>query len=101
MNDQQYKEFTERLDNTLKIGIETHVNGKIRALTAKLEDYIAKDVEWKKEDMEWKESVNPTIDSMENVKNFGAVGTGILKAVILIGSAGTAVWAFFHFIAQQ
>ena len=101
MTPEQFAEFNKHIDETLAIGIETHVNGKIRKLTEKLDTYIVTDTLWKEEDMKWKEEVKPTIESMENVKSFSAVGTSILKGVLLIGSAVTAVWALFHFIANQ
>ncbi len=91
MNDEQFKQFLEHQDKTLKEGIETHVNGKIRSLTTKFEVYV-------EDDMQWKKDVTPYIVTVQDVKSFSRVGTSVLKLILLIGSVTTAIYAAIKLI---
>ena len=77
MNPEQLEVLRKTIESQLKIGIEAHVNGKIRALTTQLETYI-------KEDNEWKERAKPTIELGNNVRGFGIVFMYILGVLAAI-----------------
>jgi len=83
MEEKQLEVIKQTIENQLKLGIETHVNGKIRRLDEKLDTYI-------KEDNEWKERANPTIELGNNVRGFGIV------FVYLLGVAG-AIFGLIKF----
>lgn len=72
-------------------GIESSVNGKIKAIDHKIDAYI-------KDDCEWKKKVTPIIEDMEKQQSFFSVGATILKAVVLIGAVGTTIFGALHFI---
>jgi hypothetical protein len=62
----ELERIRQTIEDQLKIGIETHVNGKIRKMDEKLDAYI-------KEDNEWKARANPTIELGNNIRGFGKV----------------------------
>jgi len=74
MTPEQLEILKETIDNQLKQGIETHVNGKIRGLSERFDSYV-------KEDNEWKERANPVIELGNNVRGFGVVFMYILGVV--------------------
>ena len=77
MTPEQLELLRQTIDNQLKKGIETHVNGKIRSLTERFDTYV-------REDNEWKERANPTIELGNNVRGFGIVFMyllGVLGAI--------------------
>lgn len=91
MNDEQFRQFLEHQDKTLKEGIETHVNGKIRSLTTKFDEYV-------KDDTQWKADVTPYIENMKKISGFTSIGATILKAIMLIGGAVGVIYALLVFI---
>ena len=91
MNDKQFAELKESIDQQLKSGIEVNVNGKIRSLSEKIDTYI-------KQDEEWKEGVTPSIEMMKHISNFSDTTIWILKTFLLVASACGAFYAFFRFI---
>lgn len=77
MTEEQIEDLKKSIDHQLKIGIEEHVNGKIRQLTAKFNAYVEKDEEWK-------DRAEPAIMMVQNVQGFGKValyGIGFISAV--------------------
>lgn len=91
MNDEQFKQFLENQDKTIKEGIETHVNGKIRSLTAKFDAYV-------EDDTQWKTDVTPYIQTVKDFTGFSKVGTAVLKLILLMGSVTGAVYAFIKYL---
>lgn len=85
MNDQQFQQFLEIMDKRLEIGIETNVNGKIKNLTAKLDEYI-------KDDNEWKAQALPAIELGKNAIGFGKA----LSWILGIGLAVLGVIKYFN-----
>lgn len=91
MTPEQFEQLQHSINTQLRDGIELHVNGKIRSLTAKFENYV-------EDDMKWKQDVTPYIESMKQLKGFSVVGTSVLKAILLIGSAVGAIYAFIKYL---
>ncbi len=67
--------------------IEKVVNGKIKALDKKIDDYINVDTLWKEKDSIWKQTAQPAVDLGNNTIGFGTV----LK---WLAATGLAVVAF-------
>lgn len=55
-------EFKKEIQETVKATIETTVNGKIKNIDQKLDDYITIDTQWKKEDKAWKDTAQPSVN---------------------------------------
>lgn len=91
MTPKQFDEFNKNVQDSIRVSIESTVNGKIRTLTQKVDDYI-------KTDNEWKAGVTPYIESMRQFQGFTVVGTTVLKAILLIGSVTTAIYAFIKYL---
>lgn len=70
-------EQIEQIKITISQSIESNVNGKIRTLSSKIDDYI-------KSDNEWKTKVQPDINSITSMKTFGKVGFGFITVAGLI-----------------
>lgn len=87
MSPEQFLQLKTIIDAQIETSTEKHVNGKIRALDKKIDDYIATDTAWKKEDERWKENAQPTVDLGQDALGFGRVFKWIL-------GTGVAVWAF-------
>lgn len=87
MNEEQLEVLRKTIDDQLKAGIETHVNGKIRALTYKIDEYI-------KDDTAWKETAKPTIELGNNIRGFGKV------FVYLLGIGATLFGIFKYLIGK-
>lgn len=80
-----------RIEPVVAKAIETHVNGKIRAIDAKFDAYIV-------DDNKWKEKALPAINIGLNALTFGSVSVGLLKFVAILGVACGFVYAFFKWI---
>jgi hypothetical protein len=74
--------------------IESTVNGKIRLLTSKLDDYIELDKAWKAEDMAWKDQAQPVVSTYKNLRwllsDFALGGLKVL-GLIAVGIGGWKV----------
>lgn len=87
MTPEQLEILRKTIDDQLKAGIETHVNGKIRGLTSEFREYV-------KEDLAWKKTAQPTIDLGSNIRGFGKV------FVYLLGIAATLFGIFKYIIGK-
>lgn len=87
MDEAQLEILRKTIDDQLKAGIETHVNGKIRLLSQKMDEYI-------KDDAAWKETAKPTIELGNNIRGFGKV------FVYLLGIGATLFGIFKYFIGR-
>lgn len=80
MTDEQFKRLgdliVEKIHGSVAVATEKYVNGKIRNLDKKIDDYIISDNEWKK-------AAQPTIELGNNIRGFGKV------AVYLLGIGAT------------
>jgi len=74
------KDQLETIKETIAHSIELNVNGKIRVLTEKMDNYIKSDEEWKKQ-------AEPVIKMGENVQGFGKVSLYILGFVAAVTGA--------------
>lgn len=81
--DQIIHKMEDKLDTAIHRGIETHVNGKIKAIDTKIDAYI-------KSDLEWKEDYTPYIKGLASVSDGGRI---LGKFVIFFGAVGAAVLA--------
>lgn len=91
MTEKQFEQFNKNIQESIKLSIETTVNGKIRRLDEKIDNYI-------KSDDEWKQGVTPYIESMKQFQGFTVVGTTVLKAILLIGSVTASIYAFIKYL---
>jgi hypothetical protein len=91
MTEKQFEQFNKNIQESIKLSIETTVNGKIRRLDEKIDDYI-------KSDEEWKAGVTPHIETMKQFQGFTLIGTTILKATLLIGSVVASIYAFIKYL---
>ena len=91
MTNEQFQQFQDRMEtkieNGIAIGIEKHVNGKIRNLDKKIDDYIVADIHWKEKDKEWKAKAQPTVTLGTNVLTFGGGMKWVLGAVVTIAGS--------------
>ena len=97
MREDQLQQILDSIDKQLKAGIETHVNGKIRALTAKMDEYIHEENDRYERNEEWKKRVTPAIETMEHLSTFGTIGMGLLKFIVVVGAASAAIIAFISY----
>jgi len=74
------KDQLETIKETIAHSIELNVNGKIRVLTEKMDDYIKSDEDWKKQ-------AEPVIKMGENVQGFGKVSLYVIGFVAAISGA--------------
>lgn len=78
-----HRAVTDELKNTVKESIEQNVNGKIRNLDTKIDEYITKDILWKEQDKKWKESAQPSVSLGAKVITF----TDAMKWILLTGAS--------------
>lgn len=88
------KVIAESIEKNVSVSVEKTVNGKIKAIDAKLDTYI-------REDNEWKEDVRPTIDGMKRLQNASDVGLGLLKFIVVMGAAVTAIWGGVTYLLHK
>lgn len=67
-----------KLENGIEESINRNVNGKIKVLTQRFDDYVVSD-------NEWKDGVTPSIDIMKKVKASSSVIRWVVQTVILLG----------------
>ena len=67
-----------KIESAIEKAVEKHVNGKIRALDYKIDEYI-------KHDLEWKEEITPQIQLVKDTQGFGKVSLYFLGFVSAIG----------------
>lgn len=78
-----HKAVTDALNETVKESIEKNVNGKIRNLDSKIDDYIKQDIRWKEEDKRWKDNAQPSVSLGSKVITF----TDAMKWILLTGAS--------------
>lgn len=92
MDDKQLQDLKDHLtkhqDENIEKGIKKHVNGNIKELAQRLDEYI-------KDDTEWKELAQPAIDLGKNIKSFGLVSLYLLGAIAALGAAFASIKGFF------
>ena len=77
--------IVHKMEGHIEKAIDKHVNGKIKALDTKLDNYIIADMQWKKEDEQWKEDVKPQIQLVKDTQGFGKVSLYFLGFVSALG----------------
>lgn len=100
MNEQQTKHFEEiifkavqqgkqetsglvemvihKIEPAVEKAVEKYVNGKIKALDYKIDEYI-------KHDLEWKSEITPQIEAVKEFRGFGKVTLGLLGFFAAVG----------------
>ena len=63
MSEEQLTQLTRSITNTIDTKIESKVNGSIRRLDEKMDNYIILDIDWKKN------KVEPLIDAHKTIQN--------------------------------
>lgn len=71
-------DILKKMDKAIELSVKTHVNGKIKSLDEKLDQYIIKD-------NEWKELITPQIEAVKSVQNWGKVSLGLITVLSTIG----------------
>lgn len=94
MSPEQFK----NLETTISNQIKTTVNGKIDRMNEKLDHYIINDDKWKADVNKWQDDVKPYIENMRQFCDFGAVGSTILKSIIVIGGAVGVIYGFIKYL---
>lgn len=74
-----------KLEESIAKSITYNVNGKIKAIDEKIDNYIEKDLEWKKLDEEWKEEIIPQIEAVKEFRGWGKVSVGLISFFAAIG----------------
>lgn len=77
------EEIKKQIKHTTETAVEVHVNGKVKALVKQVEEYIAKDEQWKKEDKTWKEGAQPVVNLGMNTINFW----NVMRWILLTGAS--------------
>lgn len=89
------------LNKEIAKGVELHVNGKIRAIDTKLENYIMSDNEYKervaKESSEWREKVDSKLEVVTNLQGFGRVAMYIMG---FIGAVGVTIGVILKYLIK-
>ena len=93
------KASNEQIHESVTTAIDKKVNGHIRALDKKIDDYIAIDIAWKEKDKEWKNQSQPAITLGSKVITFWDVVKWFLITGAIIGgffAAVNAIKSFFR-----
>lgn len=77
-----------KIDETISKGIEKHVNGKIKAIDAKLDAYI-------KDDNEWKDRYSPYLEGIVGVSVGGKIMVKFILGIATVGAAILAIKKWF------
>ena len=77
-----------KLDAGIQKGIETHVNGKIKTLDKKIDDYI-------KSDNDWKSKYSPYLEGIVGVSVGGKIVMRFILGVAAVGGAILAIYKWF------
>ena len=84
-------EQLRELQQTIADSIEKNVNGKIRALDAKVDNYIKTDLDHKERDREetneWRKGADDKLAIVGSVQGFGKVTAYILGMITVVGGA--------------
>ena len=108
----ELQEIKETIKSAVESGIEVNVNGKIRALSKVVNDYIEKDIEHNKkteelarqaneeririeqEHKDWRKQVDKTLDEqntklqlVNNIQGFGRVFMYVVGLIVVVGTA--------------
>jgi len=96
MDSNQFRE----LQNTIAESIEKNVNGKIRNLTQKVDDYIKTDLEHKEteraETNEWRKGADEKLQFVVDLQGFGKVTKYVMGFIISIGGTIAILVGWFH-----
>lgn len=88
------------LQETVAESIEKNVNGKIRRLDEKIDNYIREDNEHKErmilETAEWRKSADEKLQLVSNIQGFGKVLMYFLGFCATLGGVIAMVVTFFH-----
>ena len=67
-----------KMETKIEESINKNVNGKIKGLSERFDDYVITD-------NQWKDSVSPSIDIMKKIQNSSSVIRYVVQTVILLG----------------
>ena len=87
MNAQELQKILDVINSSTENAIEKHVNGKIRNMDKKLDEYIESDLEWKK-------TVEPVVDAYNTVGLVSNFTNWLSKVIISVGIIIAAVIGF-------
>lgn len=96
MNPKQFTELQntiiQSIDKNIDTSVEKYVNGKIRRLDEKIDDYIKSDIEhrneYKRETLEWRERIEKKVEPLDNLTGFSKTSLYLLG---FLGSVGGIV----------
>lgn len=96
MDSNQFRE----LQNTIAESIEKNVNGKIRALDAKVDNYIKIDLEHKEyeraETTEWRKGADEKLQFVVDLQGFGKVTKYVMGFIVSLGGAVAIILGWLH-----
>lgn len=75
------RKMKEDIEKSVAIAIEKNVNGKIRRLDEKMEEYI-------KSDLKWKDEYSPYLKGIESISIGGKI---VFKFLVGVATLGTAL----------
>jgi len=78
-----HRAVADELKETVKESIEKNVNGKIRNLDTKIDNYIVEDTQWKKDDKKWKDTAQPVVNLGMSTINFW----NVMRWILLTGAS--------------
>lgn len=90
MNVDELQKILDVINKSTEQAIEKHVNGKIRNMDSKLDNYI-------KSDMEWKRTVEPVVEAYNTVGLVSSFTNWLSKVILSVGVIGGALFAFFTY----
>lgn len=96
MDSNQFRE----LQNTIAESIEKNVNGKIRRLDEKMDNYIKADLDHKEteriETNEWRKNTDEKLQFVVDLQGFGKVTKYVMGFIISIGGTIAILVGWFH-----
>jgi hypothetical protein len=90
MNVEDLQKILDVINKSTEQAIEKHVNGKIRNMDKKLDEYI-------QEDITWKQTVQPIIEAYNTVGLVGTFTNWLSKVIISVGVIVAAIIGFLTY----
>ncbi len=99
------KTILNKIDSTVESSIEKYVNGKIRRLDEKLDNYIKTDIEHRiierEATKEWRENADNKLNVVSRLQGFSDVALYSLGFIAAIGGAFGAILAVIKLVTGR
>lgn len=94
------KTILTKIDTTVDKSIEKYVNGKIRNLSEKVDDYIKNDLEhreiYKAETLEWREKIDKKVEPLDNLIGWSKTSLYFLGFLASVGGVVLIILKLLH-----